>query len=254
MKHVILTNYGRETTNSSWPFVATPYKHRLYFIHDGFCSFKTTDGLFIPQKNKLYLIPAYQKIQPLINDNTNLDHSYVDFILLTELNCTKILDIATLNNEIITSTCCALLKISENYQYVGLPNEHFNIMESYVEILIQLIIAEGIFIPAPPSQITPAIHHIMNNYSENITINELAELCHMSQSYFIALFTQATGCAPHRYIKRHRFSQALNMLRSGLPPHAVAHNIGYSSLASFSNSFKKYYGFSPSKANGTKYN
>ena len=246
MKYVRLTGYGRETTNISWPFNATPYKHRLYFIYGGFCSFETTDGLFIPQKDKLYLIPAYQKIHPLINESINLDHSYADFILLAELNCNKILDITGLENKIINSACHTLLNIAEHHQHNGIQDEYFDIIESHLNNLIKLMIAEGIFSPAPPNQIAPAINYILNHYSENITINKLADLCHLSESYFISLFTKELGCPPHRYIKKHRFSQALGMLRSGLPSQTVANNIGYSSLTSFSNSFKNHFGFSPS--------
>lgn len=246
MKHVRLTTYGRETTNISWSFSVTPHRHRLYFIHDGFCSFETTDGLFTPQKGRLYLIPASQKIQPLIAENTNFDHSYADFIMLTQLNYNKTIDITSLNNDIINSACNTLLKIAEHHQYTGISDEYFFIIESHLNNLISLMIAEGLFSATSPNQIAPAINYILTHYSENITIEKLSDLCHLSQSYFIFLFTQTMGCPPHRYIKKHRFSQALSMLRSGLSPQVVANNIGYSSLASFSNSFKNYFGFSPS--------
>ena len=50
--------------------------------------------------------------------------------------------------------------------------------------------------------IEPAITKIFNDYNQNITIEELATLCHLSKYYFCRIFKRRCGVSPGKYIHR----------------------------------------------------
>lgn len=79
----------------------------------------------------------------------------------------------------------------------------------------------------------------------NLTIPELAFLCHMSVSTFKRRFLESFGVAPGRYLHERRMQRARDMLQRKLRPSEVYLELGYASLAAFSTEFKKHFGVAP---------
>jgi AraC family transcriptional regulator, exoenzyme S synthesis regulatory protein ExsA len=87
---------------------------------------------------------------------------------------------------------------------------------------------------------------VESNFENNITIDELAFLCHVSLSTFKRRFTKIYGCAPNKWMLQKRMQRAAELLRNtGAKPSDVYHQVGYESLSSFSQSFKQAYGLTP---------
>lgn len=63
------------------------------------------------------------------------------------------------------------------------------------------------------SRISPALHHLARHYTEEIEIEDLAELCHLSLSQFRRLFVATTGVPPLQYLVRVRIRMAAGILR-----------------------------------------
>ena len=80
----------------------------------------------------------------------------------------------------------------------------------------------------------------------NLTVPELAFLCHMSVSSFKRHFHEAFGVAPGRYLHTRRMERAKAMLARKLRPSEIHLDLGYESLAAFSTAFKKHFGVAPS--------
>ena len=80
----------------------------------------------------------------------------------------------------------------------------------------------------------------------NLTVPELAFLCHMSVSSFKRHFHEAFGMAPGRYLHARRMERAKAMLARKLRPSEIHLDLGYESLAAFSTAFKKHFGVAPS--------
>ncbi|HMU13731.1 MAG: helix-turn-helix transcriptional regulator [Bacteroidetes bacterium] len=80
----------------------------------------------------------------------------------------------------------------------------------------------------------------------NLSVPELAFLCHMSVSTFKRRFQEAYGLAPGRYLHVRRMERAKAMLVRKLRPSEIYIELGYGSLASFSTEFKKHFGVAPS--------
>ncbi|MBL7946852.1 MAG: helix-turn-helix transcriptional regulator [Flavobacteriales bacterium] len=78
-----------------------------------------------------------------------------------------------------------------------------------------------------------------------LTVPELAFLCHMSVSTFKRRFQEAFGMAPGRYLHQRRMERAKAMLHRKLRPSEIYLDLGYESLAAFSTEFKKHFGVAP---------
>ena len=92
-----------------------------------------------------------------------------------------------------------------------------------------------------------ALRHIENNYNDyNISNEQLANLCGISVVYFRKLFTAAFKIPPMRYVQELRMKKAKELLGSGYyTVTEIAEMTGYSSIYSFSKTFKAVNGTSP---------
>ena len=96
--------------------------------------------------------------------------------------------------------------------------------------------------------IEPAITKIFNDYNQNITIEELATLCHLSKYYFCRIFKEVTGDTPINYITRHRINIAKAMLKDKSKTiQEVATLCGYNDISYFYRCYKKITGKTPRK-------
>ena len=96
--------------------------------------------------------------------------------------------------------------------------------------------------------IEPAITKIFNDYSQNITVEELSSLCHLSKYYFCRIFKEVTGDTPINYITRHRINIAKAMLKDKSKTiQEVATLCGYNDISYFYRCYKKITGKTPRK-------
>ena len=87
---------------------------------------------------------------------------------------------------------------------------------------------------------------IENNLYSNLKTEELAHLCHMSLSTFKRSFMASYKDSPARYIKRKKLERAAHLL-SHTPEMIsnIAYDSGFEDLTTFSDSFRKHFGKSP---------
>lgn len=97
------------------------------------------------------------------------------------------------------------------------------------------------------SKIESAKNYIIRNYSDNITVQGVAESVFLERKYFSRLFKFNTGQTPQQYIQNVRMEQALKLLSS--TTHSIsdiAVMVDYDSVSSFSKAFKRRYSMTPS--------
>ncbi|NLA84384.1 MAG: AraC family transcriptional regulator [Clostridiales bacterium] len=98
------------------------------------------------------------------------------------------------------------------------------------------------------SKIYPGILYLEENYHRNITINELAEVSHLSVSHFRRLFTEYFNMSPIEYINKLKIKKACELLRSGMyTVSETAEKTGFTNIYYFSRLFKEIIGISPKK-------
>lgn len=91
-----------------------------------------------------------------------------------------------------------------------------------------------------------ALSMIHDHYQENLRIDTLAEVAHLSRSALIRRFYEVCGMAPHRYLIRCRIEAAKHLLENtDLPLAEIAENTGFYDTAHFIRLFKSETGTSP---------
>lgn len=91
--------------------------------------------------------------------------------------------------------------------------------------------------------------YIEQNYSNDIQLELLAKVAHVSSSYLSTLFKEKTGSTFTEYLIRYRLNQAIQLLinKPSLKLKEVALFVGYQDYAQFNKIFKRYMGVSPSE-------
>lgn len=99
----------------------------------------------------------------------------------------------------------------------------------------------------PSSAIYPAIAFIHDHPRENISMKEMANLCHLSPSYFSRLFNRETGETFVNYINRLKIQLAKEQLReTSKSITQISDELGYLNVSNFIAVFKRMEGVTPS--------
>lgn len=88
---------------------------------------------------------------------------------------------------------------------------------------------------------------IDNNYFDNIDLDHISGEAHFSKFHFIRLFKNIYGKTPHQYLTFVRIEKAMQLLQTNESVSAVCYAIGFESLSSFSELFKRRVGLTPSE-------
>lgn len=88
--------------------------------------------------------------------------------------------------------------------------------------------------------------YIENHFKENLTLDTLAEIAHVSKYYLAHNFTKEYGTSPINYLLSCRIRESLYLLtETSLSLSEIARMLGFSSPSYFSQSFRRIQGISP---------
>ncbi len=97
------------------------------------------------------------------------------------------------------------------------------------------------------SGIAEVVDHITANFSEEITLDEAAEIAHMSPTAFSRNFQKHTGSRFSEFVTKVRIGQACSMLQGTDEKIAtICHEVGFRNLANFNRHFLKVKNMTPS--------
>jgi AraC-like DNA-binding protein len=92
-----------------------------------------------------------------------------------------------------------------------------------------------------------ALKHIQNNYMQPMSIDDLADLCHLSVSHFRRTFHEIMGAAPLDFLNSTRIDAACWFLRSTEDSIlTISEKVGFHSISSFNRCFIKLMEIPPS--------
>lgn len=95
-------------------------------------------------------------------------------------------------------------------------------------------------------QIAPALSYVKGHYSEKIKIQNLAEVCGISETHFRRIFQECMNMAPNDYINVIRIQEARRLLlKSFATMEEIAFQVGYGDVSTFTRNFKKMFGMTP---------
>ncbi|ESA36384.1 family transcriptional regulator [Leptolyngbya sp. Heron Island J] len=98
--------------------------------------------------------------------------------------------------------------------------------------------------------------YLEDRYTENLSLDELAQLVNLNPYYLLRCFRQQVGCAPHQYQRHWQLGQAKRALQTTQPLAAIATDHGFYDQSHFNRAFKKTYGVTPGqyqKVNSVQY-
>lgn len=91
-----------------------------------------------------------------------------------------------------------------------------------------------------------AIHYIEHNFQNNITVEDIAQVCGLNRSYFGKIFKMGVGKTPQEFLLNFRMSKAAELLKlTQLSINDIGLAVGYDNSLHFSRAFKNIYGISP---------
>lgn len=95
-------------------------------------------------------------------------------------------------------------------------------------------------------KIEKIVNYINENFSDNLSLEQMANMANLSQFYFSRLFKRLLGVGFNSYLNNKRMEEARNLLeRTEWSIDKIARNVGYGNSPYFVRSFKKNYGLSP---------
>lgn len=98
----------------------------------------------------------------------------------------------------------------------------------------------------PNETIRNCMRFIHNHYFQKITLQRLADFCHLNPRYLCELFKSYTGQTIFEYITRYRIEAAAELLqREDLPISKVSELVGFHSESLFYEKFRKIMGTTP---------
>lgn len=93
-----------------------------------------------------------------------------------------------------------------------------------------------------------ALVFIEHNFQNNISVEDIADVCGLNRSYFGKIFKKAVGKSPQDFLLNYRMVKAAELLKlTRLSVGDISSAVGYDNQMHFSRAFKSIYGVSPKK-------
>ena len=146
----------------------------------------------------------------------------------------------------------------EKKEIRGLLNsvERYSSLPSMREaLMIQFLIMLGQLSSAGESEagyksnekIDATLSYINENFSKELSVDELASRVYLSRYHFMRLFRQATGSSVHSYVRQKRLLNASRLIREGMAAQDAAALSGYDDYSAFYRAFRESFGIAPGK-------
>ncbi|MBQ9589554.1 MAG: helix-turn-helix transcriptional regulator [Butyrivibrio sp.] len=96
--------------------------------------------------------------------------------------------------------------------------------------------------------ITPALDYIKENYMMNFPMEDLAYMCHLSQTHFRRVFHEIMNTSPLNYLNTTRILQSCILLRTTEESIlSISEQVGFRSVSSYNRHFSEIMGTQPSE-------
>ena len=93
-----------------------------------------------------------------------------------------------------------------------------------------------------------AIEFVEHNFQNDISVEDIADVCGLNRSYFGKIFKEALGKSPQEFLLNYRMVKAAELLKlTKLSVGDISSAVGYGNQLHFSRAFKSIYGVSPKK-------
>ena len=223
--------------------------HKFYYFKSGNCKITIQDKEYEGIPNRWFFIPA---MVPHSYGNYDLQH-YADYWLHFDLQPDGIqafdeylpyyVDVP--NNSRVDKIFKSLLRAEKSNKAADVFKAKAALMELIGEY-IRLALPDLCVSESKDPDIQRITEYITANIDKNITVEELAHLCHLHPTHFIRAFKNKAGETPGKFVQLHKLAYAKRLLEeSKIPINEVMGQVGITDAAQFAKKFRILYGFSP---------
>lgn len=97
-------------------------------------------------------------------------------------------------------------------------------------------------------RLLPVLQYVDENLHEDLSRDKAASVCHLSASYFSAVFAEVYGCSFTRYVSEKRIEKAKDLLeRSGMTISEIGHSVGFKDQSYFCQVFRHFTNMTPTE-------
>lgn len=106
-------------------------------------------------------------------------------------------------------------------------------------------VAAGVWAVLAQPEFAPLLEAIVNEPGRDWSVEDMADLSHMSRATFFKRFSRIAGTSPSQFLAQIRMKLATQLIEDGMSLSRAAEKVGYQSDAAFSRAFKKITGMLP---------
>ena len=222
--------------------------NKIYIIEQGEIFLKVGDETQVVKAGEMVLIPANVTHSAYITKNGFTKKSWIHFSMREGASDF----FAGYNRPIVVTLPNKhyALKVINDVIKNGHLEEPFRSLKTASGIyeLISILFSESL--PRKQilenSNIEQVIEYINNNFTQNFSLDFLADKFGSSPNHFIKKFKEKTGHTPIKYLAIKRIEKAKKLLdTTNLSINEVMEKVGYDDASYFSKLFKKIVGYSP---------
>ncbi|MCI9626548.1 MAG: helix-turn-helix transcriptional regulator [Clostridia bacterium] len=204
-------------------------------------------------RNGFFIAPAHvtQEITHHFDKNTNrftARYIFLDVVINQKYHLDDIFDFPIVCNPHDTAV------FNEAFDNLGTSqcicdtmSYFYNIIKHLLEIGTEKKVIQN-------QEIYPLIAYIEKNYSNEITIKDMANILKTSESHLYAIFKKATNLSPIKYLNHYRLSIASSLLvQTSDSIREIGEKVGIPDPFYFSKLFKMNYKISPQQYRKTNY-
>lgn len=181
-----------------------------------------------------------QQVHDLLDQYTdlpNISHIYIRHV------CTTLLKM--LISVLPTQSDEDLQNIAKEVYSFRHFSDIIKMIEYYLSLAVSTFEQEQ---NAPNYAIYQVEQYIRLHYSEDLTLNTLADLVYLNPNYLSNVFAQVTGCTLNKYIKQIRMEKAQELLlNTNMKVTDISQTVGYSNTSYFCKTFQKMFGTTPER-------
>lgn len=232
------------------PLECDPFA-RFYVVNAGTGMTRVEGTLKRFTPDGIYIIPSHTEFQHV--DSPGMDHYWIHFqaLLPSGLSLFEVLDS---DWEI---PCGAIPDSAEKAdRIVRLYNgsSFLDIIEArsiLAEMVCQFLRASKTAWKTKPKDIQrfePVLRYIEEHLTTQLTVDDLAGICHLQPQYFSEVFSRSFGQPPLRFVNQKRMERAqFFLVNSTISVKEIAHDLGYEDECYFSRMFKRLVGMNPTE-------
>lgn len=117
--------------------------------------------------------------------------------------------------------------------------------KTYFEIQLDQLLKEHYLPEYYYVQVRQSKSFMEKYFAEKIELDKIASTAFMSRFHYTRIFKRVYGLSPRQYLRDLRINKGKELLKQGLSISEVCSDVGYDSLPTFCNAFKKATGYSP---------